>query len=296
MQAQLNSVLGLRRTMSRDSIVSFAGSVNTKKAYKKFCKGLFNIGVTAEMIAQKEKEIQDIFNTQHPAASSSQMGDSTSVDTNPAMQLDPASHPQLPKVGNSSDAKTSPISSISTDNEPTPSRFGWARPPIDFLVGPLMLAAAEEGNAARLISTLGYIRNINFKGGDRKQTALHKAAIQGHEEIVQLLLSNGASLEAKDIWEQTPLHRAALSGHNSTVELLLSKGASLEAKDKVRQTPLHCATWHGHTSTVELLLSKGASITAINKRGKTPLGTATVRHQTDTMKLLQSKAAELGNI
>ena len=297
MQAQLNSVLGLRRTMSRDSIVSFPGSVNTKKAYKKFCKGLFNIGVTAELIAQKEKEIQDIFNTQHPAASSSQMDDSTSADANPALhpQLDLASHPQLPKVENSPDA---PISSISTDNDPiSRPRFGWARLPIDFLVGPSMLAAAEEGDAARLISTLGFIRNIDFQDRDwKKPTALHKAAAKGHKEIVQLLLSKGASLEAKDVFERTPLHYAALNGRFSTVELLLSKRASLEAKSIYGQTPLHCAAWRGDTSTVELLHSKGASLEAINKRGQTPLDIAIEYDRTDTIKLLKSRAAELGNI
>ena len=284
MQAQLSSALGLRRTMSRDSIVSFAGSINTKKAYKKFCKGLFNIGVTAEMIGQKEKEIQDIFKTQHPGASSQTDG-STSMNPNPAP------HP-LPEVGNSSDVENSPISSISTENEPNSrSRFGWVRPPIDFLVGPLMLAAAEEGDATRLVSTLGYIHNINFKGGYWKETALHTAIAKGHEDIVQLLLSKGVSIEAVDILDRTPLHRAALGGHTSIVELLLLKGASIEAIDKDGWTPLHRAAWGGHTSTVELLLSKGASIEAIDSDNKTSFHHAVCNAHTSIVELLLSKGA-----
>ena len=55
------------------------------------------------------------------------------------------------------------------------SRFSWARP-IDFLVGPSMLAAAATGNTTRFTSTLKYIRNINFEDEERKETALHKAA------------------------------------------------------------------------------------------------------------------------
>ena len=55
-------ILGLHRTTSRSSITSFAGSINTKMAYKRFCKNLFQIGVTSEMIAQKEGEILNIFN------------------------------------------------------------------------------------------------------------------------------------------------------------------------------------------------------------------------------------------
>ena len=184
-QARLDSVLGLRRTISRDSIVSFAGSINTKKAYKKFCKGLFEIGVTAEMISQKEKEIQAIFKPHH----------SPCVDQG-----------QLPEVGNSSDAETLPVS---TENKPKArSRLGRVVPPIDFLVGPLMLAAAEAGNSKRSLSTLEYVRNTDF-ADDKNWTALHKAVAYGHSDIVQILLSNGASAEAMDSSKSTPLHLAA---------------------------------------------------------------------------------------
>ena len=286
MQAQLNSVLGLRRTMSRDSLVSLAGSINTKKAFQKLCKGLVNIGVTAEMIGQKEKEIQDIFKTQHPGTSSN-VDDSTSADLNLALQL------QLLEVGNSSDAETSPKSSISTKNEPNSRfRFGWVRPPIDFLVGPLMLAAVEAGNTKRLVSTLEYVRNVDFMD-NRKETALHKAADQGHKDIVQLLLSKGASVEAMDPTGWTPLHRAARNGHTSTVELLLSKGVSVEAKDTYGWTPLHHAAGNGRTSTVELLLSKGASLEAKDNDAWTPFHHAARNGHTSTVELLLSKGASL---
>ena len=74
MQSRLNDVLGLpvhhtNPRVSIDSITSFAGSINTKKAYKKFCKNLYRIGVTSEMISQKEGEILNIFNSQDTAIS-----------------------------------------------------------------------------------------------------------------------------------------------------------------------------------------------------------------------------------
>ena len=148
------------------------------------------------------------------------------------------------------------------------SRFGWVR--VDFLVGPLMLAAAEVGNTKRFISTLEYIRNINFED-DRKETALHKAACKGYDSIIQNLLTKGASIEAMNEDNHTPLHHAARNGHTSTVELLLMKGASIGTIDKDAETPLHFAARNGHTNTVELLLGKGASIEAMNKHNKTPL-------------------------
>ena len=61
-------VLGLHRTTSKSSITSFAGSINTKTAYKRFCKNLFQMGVTSEMITQKEGEILNIFNEHQDTA------------------------------------------------------------------------------------------------------------------------------------------------------------------------------------------------------------------------------------
>ena len=81
MQSRLTNVLGLHCSnsiVSIDSIASFAGSINTKKAYKKFCKNLFQIGVTSEMISQKEQEILDIFNNQN-TATSSQIDDNSDI-------------------------------------------------------------------------------------------------------------------------------------------------------------------------------------------------------------------------
>ena len=88
MQARLTDVLGLHRTSSRvsiDSITSFAGSINTRKAYKKFCKNLFQIGVTSDMIKQKEKEILDIFNTQNTTSSQIDGDDITDQSQLPAV-------------------------------------------------------------------------------------------------------------------------------------------------------------------------------------------------------------------
>ena len=276
-QTQLNSVLGLRRTMSRDSIVSFTGNINTKKSYKKFYKGLFEAGVTAEIIAQKEKEIQDMLEL----ANSNQIDGST-VDPN-----------QLPEVGTSSDAETSRISATtSTKNLSSRSKFGWVRPPIDSLVGPLMLPAAETGNTKRLISILKYVRDINF-ADDNKATALHRAAANGHKDTVQLLLSKGALIEAMNSSNDPPLHLAARNGYTNIMELLLMNGASGEAMDKDYSPLLHCAASSGHTSTVELLLSKGAPIEARNSSHETALHCAALSGHTSMVGLLLSKGASI---
>ena len=144
-QAQLDTILGLRRS---SSLVSLAGGINTKKAYRDFCKGLFESGVTVEMIKSKEKEIHDMFFKPPNATTttSSQIG----VSTN-------AGQCQLPEGGNSSDSDTSPLPTTSTESNQNWLRFPRVPPPVDFLVGPLMLDAAKAGNIKRLKSTLGYV-------------------------------------------------------------------------------------------------------------------------------------------
>ena len=307
-QARLDN-LGLRRTASRDSIISCAGSINTKKA----CEGLFS------------SEVQDIFKHQQ-MVTSNQMDDSTSGNQS---QL-PEEPPQLPELGNSSDEETSPIL---IENKPKlQSRFCGL---MDYFLRlqVQMLDAAEAGDTQILNSTLEHVWSVNFvdnRVGKLGMTALHKAVLGGHKDIVQLLLSKGASTEVMDSFGNTPLHLATCFGHTTLVELLLTEGASIEARiamdlcnntplniasreghtrvvellltkgasvevtNEDKHTPLHTAAQHGHTSVVELLLSKGASIEAINSHNDTPLHTAIRNGHTSTIELLITKGASVG--
>lgn len=60
-------------------------------------------------------------------------------------------------------------------------------------------------------------------------TALHQCCIDNFEEIVKLLLSHGANVNAKDNELWTPLHAAATCGHINLVKILVQYGADLLA-------------------------------------------------------------------
>ncbi|MDB4816692.1 ankyrin repeat domain-containing protein, partial [bacterium] len=99
--------------------------------------------------------------------------------------------------------------------------------------------------------------DINAKIGG--WTALHHAANVGNKEIVELLIANGADVNAKDdnltLW--TPLHKAASRGHNAIVEILLSRSANVNAKDGSGRSPLDWAVLNDHTETADLLRKHG---------------------------------------
>ena len=66
----MTDVLGLRRTnttVSLKTIASFTGSTNTKEAYKEFFRDLSKIGVAADMINRKKRQILDILKPQNTA-------------------------------------------------------------------------------------------------------------------------------------------------------------------------------------------------------------------------------------
>ena len=60
------------------------------------------------------------------------------------------------------------------------------------------------------------------------KTALHAAAYRGFEDIVQLLLENGAQLEARGTDGQTPMYLAAREQHRGVVQILLKGGAEVQ--------------------------------------------------------------------
>lgn len=74
-------------------------------------------------------------------------------------------------------------------------------------------------------------RNDNF-------TALHIAAKMGHMETVKLVLETGVKVNPCSPISH-PLELASSDGHLDVMELFLSNGAIVDAKDRYGNTALH---------------------------------------------------------
>ncbi|KAN0070882.1 hypothetical protein V8E54_011047 [Elaphomyces granulatus] len=140
--------------------------------------------------------------------------------------------------------------------------------------------------------------SVDLESKDKRgQTALSRAAGNGYEEVVNLLLEKGAELDSKDNRGRTPLSHAAGSGHEAVVNLLLEKGAELECKGgydwTYGWTPLLYAAYNGHEAVVKLLVEKGAELDFKDRDGRTPLSHAAGNGHKAAVKLLVEKSAEL---
>uniref|UniRef100_A0A2R5LDL0 Poly [ADP-ribose] polymerase n=2 Tax=Ornithodoros turicata TaxID=34597 RepID=A0A2R5LDL0_9ACAR len=137
-----------------------------------------------------------------------------------------------------------------------------------------LLDAAKKGNLARVMKLLTP-ENINCRDSQgRNSTPLHLAAGYNNFEVAELLLENGADVNAQDKGGLIPLHNASSYGHLDIAALLIKYNTVVNATDRWGFTPLHEAAQKGRTQLCALLLAHGADSAMKNHEGQTPLDIA----------------------
>jgi PAS domain S-box-containing protein len=151
--------------------------------------------------------------------------------------------------------------------------------------------AVEQGSDAMVHLLLSYGANVRMRD-HRGFNPLHLAALEGRAVIAaDLVLSGEGIADVPDNSGRTPLHLAAAGGFTDVVDALLSHGASVKAQDHSGRTPLHDAAAHDHLEAAVILITHGANINAPDHAHRTPLHVAAVQDCRELVALLLSKQA-----
>ncbi|XP_041467272.1 putative ankyrin repeat protein RF_0381 [Lytechinus variegatus] len=124
-------------------------------------------------------------------------------------------------------------------------------------------------------------------------TALHRAAKNGHTDVIEYLICKGAEVNKEDNYGFTALHRAANNGHIDVIKYLISEGAEFNKVDNDGLTALHHAANNGHIDVIKYLISGGAEVNKVDNDGLTALHRAVWNGHIDVIKYLFSEGAEV---
>ena len=120
----------------------------------------------------------------------------------------------------------------------------------------LIIKAAKSGDVATIKSLLKSDPSLIDARDTDGSTPLHCATWKGHEKVAELLLKEGANVNAVNQnghWGTTPLHAAAHANQAKIAQLLLDHGANVKANDMEGRTPLFHTTFHKAKAVAKLL-------------------------------------------
>ncbi|KIE05682.1 hypothetical protein NF27_DO00040 [Candidatus Jidaibacter acanthamoeba] len=87
------------------------------------------------------------------------------------------------------------------------------------------LEAVENGDKEKVINLVNKDPTLLKYTMEDGFTAIHLASLEGHNEVIEYLISKGMNVNVETNEGETAIHLAAYEGYNQTIELLCRNGA-----------------------------------------------------------------------
>ncbi|XP_041479668.1 E3 ubiquitin-protein ligase MIB2-like isoform X1 [Lytechinus variegatus] len=148
-----------------------------------------------------------------------------------------------------------------------------------------LLRAAENGELRRVSEILSSSpEKVNVKVGGK--SALHKASLRGHRDVVKALLQAGADIEITTDGGHTPLHLAVEGDKPAVTKYLLEEGADINKVNVRNRSPLHRAAIRNHVDCARILINHGCNVNVQDYQKDTPLHDTITKTSVDVAELL----------
>lgn len=154
------------------------------------------------------------------------------------------------------------------------------------------IRAAQEDNLEALAALIAGM-DVDLRDKRSNTTALEHAVRNANREMVQLLLSSGATVNLKNSAGETVLMMLDSDATSDLMWDLINAGAKVNLKDDSGNTALMQAASADNLEAVKALIDAGAEVDIKNKQGRTALMQAAVEGYVNIVRTLVLAGADI---